>query len=483
MKILQKLKKSALDTYTNAGLVKQKYSYDEVDWFDKPEEAKINQKDKMEIRSSLYYIHNNKYYNAFNIKDINNLLSTFNEGYFVNKEKNIEGERLLKPIKEYGDKETLFKKLQRELRNNFLDSYFYKSSKIQYINKLKITPKQYNEFRVSFPGQREDISFEYKEAEIILDQKYNSYQEMLNDFRNINKWDTSKSNKEQTLWWGRYFWQIWVNLINPKTGKVERARISLYPWHGKASGMWEPSFDLYTYKDGTKSTLKNYYNEKKKNHINSINLSGPRYSLNEVTKEEKNQVYNSWFEEYFEKNIINFGTNENIKFNYKDLLKEKFTKNIDGSVYKDLIYDINYSKGHSYSLIKSYYDWLLVKQRILQSPKIIEGKTMYQLIPDFYVEKNQLNTYLPLQGKFSTVLKFFYGSSPDGKLLSDTYEEAMERTFINSRQTLKKKYIAFNVFGESVESGESQEEAIRKLQNSILLNSKMVHKNEYNTWN
>ncbi|AUB32134.1 hypothetical protein [Spiroplasma floricola] len=479
---IAKTSKNALDTYTNAGLVKQKYSYDEVQWFDTPEEAKINQKDKMEIRSSLYYIHNNKYYNAFNITDINNLLGDFKKGYFVNKEKNIEGNRLLKPIKEYGDKKDIFDKMIRELKSNFLDSYFYKSSKVEYINKLKIKSKDENQFRVLFPGENEDIFMYGNEAELTFANKYSTYQEMLNDFRDRSKWMRHQE-------WGIvnciYYLQRWMDLINPKTGKKERARIGLFPKWVRNN---EARIDNYVYWDNTKSTLINYYDERKQNSITTINLNAPRYSLKETLVTERESVYNSWFLEYFAKNITNFGVEENTRINYKDILKEKFIKNIDGSVYKDLLYDVNNAKGHPYSLIKSYYDWLPIKQRILQSPKVINGKTMYQLKPDFYVEKKQLDTYLPLQGKFSTVLKFFYGStsdisSEDGKLLSDTYEEAMERKFINSKLTLKKKYIAFNVFGESVESGESQEEAIRKLQNSILLNSKMVHKDEYNTWN
>ncbi|WP_339020169.1 hypothetical protein [Spiroplasma endosymbiont of Atherix ibis] len=59
--------------------------------------------------------------------------------------------------------------------------------------------------------------------------------------------------------------------------------------------------------------------------------------------------------------------------------------------------------------------------------------------------------------------------SLNGKMLANTYEEAREKQFVNANLSLKKKYIAYDVFGNAIESGNSEQEAIRELQNNILL--------------
>ncbi|QHX36398.1 hypothetical protein [Spiroplasma sp. BIUS-1] len=482
---ISKTSKDALDTYTHAGLVKQKYSYDEETWYDSPEEAKINQKDKMKINKSLYYVHNNKYYNAFNIKDINNLLSTFEEGFFVNKTKSLEGKNLLEPIVEYGDKDILYKKMQRELKSNFFDSYYYNISDMEYENSLLFEIKKTNELRITYPGEKQIIYNSSSRPQIVFANKYESEKSMVDDFKNRSKWSESSEGSPGI---GRYYWSRKFQLIHPVSKKIVLAEIKLVPKWSGGFGKYHPSFDNYIYTDKTVSKINTYYNEDKNQLVEYIGGLKNRYSIEESTREDKSIIYNTWFEEYFQKNITNFGNEQNKLIKYEDILKEEFIKNIDQSVYKDLLYDINYAKGTSYSLIKSYYDWQIVKRELLNKPTIINGEEMYQLRPDFYATKEQLDSFLALQGKFNTVLKYSYSenpdvSSPDGKLLANTYEEAREKQFSNANLSLKKKYIAYDVFGKAIESGSSEEEAIRLLQNNIIVESKMTHKKEVETWN
>ncbi|WP_053945846.1 hypothetical protein [Spiroplasma cantharicola] len=475
----------ALETYTHGGLVRQKYSYDEENWFDSPEEAKINQKNNMKINKSLYYQYNNKYYNAFNIKDINNLLSNFEEGYFVNKSKSLEGNHLLQPINEYGDKEILYKKMKRELKENFLDSYYYKVSKMDYVNSLQFGIKNKSELRIAFKGESQSIYYRGQYPSIIFANKYESKTEMVNDFKDKSKWSTGHEGS-WTL--GRNYWYRDFELKKPNDNKVYKATVKLVPKFSHGLGKNNPSFDDYNYEDKTVSKISTYYDSSQRQLVESIGNLNQRYSIQESTREDKAFMYDAWFEEYFQKNITNFKGNENKGVDYSDILNEYYIKNVDGSVYKDLMYDINYAKGTSFSLIQSYYDWLIVKNELLKKPIIIDGEKKYQLKPDFYATREQLDNFLQLQGKFNTVLKYSYGatpdlSSPDGKLLADSYEEAREKQFVQSSLSLKKRYIAYDVFGKSIESGNSEQEAIRALKRNIALQSKMTHKKEIDSWN
>ncbi|ARU91330.1 hypothetical protein SCLARK_00667 [Spiroplasma clarkii] len=74
-------------------------------------------------------------------------------------------------------------------------------------------------------------------------------------------------------------------------------------------------------------------------------------------------------------------------------------------------------------------------------------------------------------------------SDIEGKMLSNSKQEALEKAFINNARSLKKKYIAYDVFGNGVTSGDSEEDAIRTLQQKILTESKFVSIQEYQQWN
>lgn len=73
----------ALDSYMNKGLMRPKYSYDSVDWFDSEFEAKnAYQKNNFSIKQSLFYFYNGLYYNAFNKNDMKDLQAKMQKGYY-----------------------------------------------------------------------------------------------------------------------------------------------------------------------------------------------------------------------------------------------------------------------------------------------------------------------------------------------------------------------------------------------------------------
>ncbi|WP_425379626.1 hypothetical protein [Spiroplasma endosymbiont of Stenodema calcarata] len=140
----------ALQTYTNEGLVKPQYSYDGFYWFDTPEEAKINEKYKMQINKSLYYIYNNEYYNAFNTQDINALISLMDEGYYANLNQSLLGKTLLNPIVQVGDSKLIYVLLKKDFRKDFNGDYYKTITKTETKYRLAISPTGSNRLTVEY---------------------------------------------------------------------------------------------------------------------------------------------------------------------------------------------------------------------------------------------------------------------------------------------------------------------------------------------
>lgn len=74
----------------------------------------------MKINKSLYYVFNNQYYNAFNDKDINNLLSNMDNGYHVNINKNLNGNNRTNPIRRNGNGKIIYDLLKNDLRSTLM---------------------------------------------------------------------------------------------------------------------------------------------------------------------------------------------------------------------------------------------------------------------------------------------------------------------------------------------------------------------------
>lgn len=73
-------------------------------------------------------------------------------------------------------------------------------------------------------------------------------------------------------------------------------------------------------------------------------------------------------------------------------------------------------------------------------------------------------------------------SSIDGLALAANEADAREKQFQYESEVLLKKFFAYDVFGNSMLSAESGEDAIEKLQNMISLSGKYINSKEIETW-
>ncbi len=467
-------KENALNTYANLGNVKAKYSYDQIEWFDTPDEAKNNERYNLKINKSLYYIYANEYYNAFNQNDVEALISKFTSGYYVNKKTGLN-QQAIKPINFFGTQEESFAKLKRELESEFYEGYYKKLLDTNSKYRIKFMPKKDYRITVQCQGASDDYGFgDYVNLEMLDNKTFNSWSSFLGDFR--ANWQSRNEGKRPYL----------TKTFNFKYNEKACSNGNINLMHSSYKNK-KVTLDDFSYYDETRTSFTGYTTKDKKSgdEIWFSPEMGNAYTTSDMTQDNLANFYSKWFSNYFN-GLQNF-ENPNKELTFKDLKNNNLNLNKEGSIAKDKLYDVNGNQGFKYSLIQSYNDFLPIKERILKEPYIIDNKTMYKMREDFYVTKEQLDNFLPLQGTFSSVLKYSYGtdkdlSSRDGKLLANTLEEAKEKEIINSKRTLQKKYIVYDAFGKVESSGESEEAALRKLHNNISLTAKYVHRDEIKTW-
>ncbi|AGM25426.1 hypothetical protein [Spiroplasma chrysopicola] len=492
-------RQEALDTYVNKGHVKAQYSYDGFYWFDTPEEAKINEKYNMKINKSLYYICQNQYYNVFNDKDINALISLMDEGYYANINESLTHSPLQKPIIEKGDSKLIYDLLKKDFQKDWNGDYYNQITESETHYKLSIAPSASNRITVQYfdkngnsMGGATDYwagsAFTFEPRNV----KYNSGQEVINGFKNA-KWGEGTEGTPGFGW--RY---KTTTLEGYKNGQEVKIKINLVPtnWSGGGGKTPAPNLNDYSYADQSTGKIK-LYSSPDKHDDQFLDVTPEKqgvYSPANITTEEKNKFYNEWYDKYFNSVITNFGVNDNRQVTYDDIKDGNYIKNVvfdgegsKGFIYKDKAYDINYSKGYSQSLIESYLHWVEIKAKLLENPLTVEGKTVYPLRNDFLATKEQLDKFLYLEGNFQSKLMYSYSPDPDisdrqGKMLAPTLEEAKEKQIINNNKTLRKQFIAYDAFGNQEIASSSAEDAIRQLTNKIQLTSKFVHKKEIGSW-
>ncbi|WP_348736045.1 hypothetical protein [Spiroplasma endosymbiont of Ammophila pubescens] len=137
----------ALNTYTHAGLVKPRYSYDGKDWFDSPEEVKNGFVYKGGLRKSLYYDIDGYYYNVFNKDDQNKLLNSLTTGY------HLKASKFTNYLDVYGTKESLKNIIQNSFETTWTS--FSEIFPINYKNYLETVVSHKNYLS---PGSRDMIS-------------------------------------------------------------------------------------------------------------------------------------------------------------------------------------------------------------------------------------------------------------------------------------------------------------------------------------
>lgn len=491
-------RQDALNTYTNAGLVKAQYSYDGFYWFDTPEEAKINEKYKMKINKSLYYIYNNQYYNAFNDQDINTLVSLMEEGYYTNLNQSLLGKPLVNPIIHQGNSKLIYDLLKKDLQKDFNGDYYNAVTKTETKYQLALAATGTNRITAQYYDQNNKLikAIDYNAGSSLTIEltglNVKSGQELIDYFKN----DTWNEEWEGPPSIGRYYKTR--DFTGSYKGQNVKIRLNLVPrWSYGGGKTQAPSINEYNIIDQSVGKIKLYANPQQ-NHAQFLDVTHEKkgvFSNSNITTTEKNQFYDIWYDHYFNSFLTNFGSNNNRQVTYHDIKNGNYITNPifnntkgKGFIYKDKAYDVNNSKGYSQSLIRSYLNWMPIKAKLLEKPVVRDGQQYYQLRPDFLATAEQLDKFLYLEGNFQTKLMYSYSPDPDisdrnGRMLASTLEGAKEKELINKDRTLRKQYLAYDVFGNKEVTTSSAEEAIQQLTNKIQLTSKFVHKNEIKTWN
>ncbi|ARU91329.1 hypothetical protein SCLARK_00666 [Spiroplasma clarkii] len=357
----------ALNTYTNPGLVKEKYSYDAQEWFSSAEEAKIYEKNNLDIYKSIFQLWGNNYYNAFNLEDMEKLILNFRNGISVNIKKNLEGGTLKTPYTFVGSESDGFSFIKAKLFNNFVNTYFSQVVKMEHQSMMVVQPTEKHELRIHFSSAPEqDIYYGEKgeSFQLVFANKYDSNESMLNDFKNEAWWNKGSEGSYSI---GRKYVYRNFKLINPTTGRVEDAVVKTVPNWSYGGGKNKYDFSKYNYSDKTTSVAKLYLDTNKSKYLGSLTNLPKRYSVNDLESGERQRLYDIWFESYFRNVLTKFyyknsngstiSNGANVTIKYADVINQKLIANADNSVYKDLYFTMNSGNGKNYSFLQSYFDF------------------------------------------------------------------------------------------------------------------------------
>ncbi|AHI53771.1 hypothetical protein SSABA_v1c03620 [Spiroplasma sabaudiense Ar-1343] len=467
----QSSREKSLNSYTNKGLVRQKYSYDYEGWFDSPTEAKDNFVFKQGLEKSLYYQVDQRYYNLFNLKDQEELKSSFLDGYYLKPSNFTSGEKV------FGDNQKVESSIYNKFRNAWTSSERFKATPEildnlnyqDYINfdtenTVSITP--YNGILISIDGVNYSNTVKLK-----VDSKYDaSYLSKRSNYKAVPEHYFDRSKMTYS-----------INLKN----QSKTVKLTFLP---KDAEQWtsDVNFGQMAFNDNHNSNITLYskkYSSSEENisqykifEINDLN-----YKINsnhDIRSQDVLNLYAAWFP-YFVKNEL---------LDFKDVVHGQFNKY---GVKRDYLYDINGRKGYEYSLsdgIEYYHKF--VKPELYKNfvGTDVNGNSLYKVNSNFDATSQELENYMYLQGKQDIRLMFtFTGernhSSINGLSLASTQAEAQEKLFQIEKSILSKKYFAYDVYGNFEISGNNEDDAIRKLQQKIDLQARYVHKDEIKNWN
>ncbi|AXK50969.1 hypothetical protein [Spiroplasma alleghenense] len=482
----------ALNSYTNKGLIRQKYSYDYQGWYDSPAEAKDNFVYSGGLEKSLYYQVDQRYYNLFNSTDQEELKSTFLDGY------NFKASNFTKKDKLYGDNQ----KIERQVYNNYRDTW----------TKFEKTP--------STAGIEDNLNYkdyiEYSSGNTVKLYGPNGVIFNLNGKENwggVEIPEIYNSDYNARYFLNRWNYGAYKTKVPLKEGskKVRRCRIVYYLsfYTGKENEKWnylqiyldrnhldknnnyiEIDFNKLWGSDNYGSIINLYsrklkeleeLDEKNKNQYLISTYSGLDYNIStakDIPTQDVQAMYATWFPYFVKDELLNFN-----KIPYGEYNKY--------GVKRDQLYDINGRKGYEYSLsdgLEYYHNTIkpdLYKNYVGTDQ---HGNDLYRINNNFDATAEELENYMYLAGKQDIRLMYtFTGernySSIDGLALAPTQAEAQEKLFQIERSILSKKYFAYDVYGNYEVSGNNEDEAIRKLQQKVDLQAKYVHKDEVKSWN
>lgn len=463
---------AALETYTKN--IKNKYSYDAINWYDSPEEAKIGLIYQGGLRKSLYYYINGRYYNAFNLRDQSALKNILTEGY------NLAPSEFTGYVPIYGTRDSL----RNVVANNFRPIWTNASNmnqRLNYANFLTtkteqtifLSPGNDNLIKVSENGSQRIFkageTIAIIESEWVLNEK---------DFSDVSKWEQHQQDDDWIKSVGKYYY------TKTFTSGSRTYEITYLPV--KSGSGWSYSdfyWDRLATSNKYESVIMLYDNDKESKTKNELyrweKLPLGIKTKNEIPTQYVRQAYDLWFNNFYEE-----------KFLKLDQIDENGSFYNEYGVKADILYDINGQQGNKYSLTESikYYHTKL-KPQILAGPTTPneKGETTYWLRDDFYATKTQLDNYLFLTGIVDTRLMYTYLdvqdlSSQDGLALATTEADAREKQFQYNQGILLKKYFAYDVLGNKVVSAESEADAIAKLHKTVTLTGKYINKKEINAW-
>lgn len=507
---------AAADTFINYSKIQQKYSYDGIDWFSNAEEAWKGIQNYNKIQKSIYYFVNGKYYNAFNTLDINALINQMEEGYYASLSNKPSGELWLEnETSVYGVKNNFIRLMKSKLRDDFFNKYIFDITKGIPENKFSLTPNAEKSITIEYLGQKTvyDNNRNAKEMQPIkLAENYTSSADFLSDFRDETKWLQKKvirnsyTTKEDSL--ERKFTIIvnnrpviaTITLTNEKTKSVY-IQTGAHPiMTTETTGVPNITKDFKII-DHTVGNLVLFTDQSKRTILAETGtIMNDVYNNSLITNDTKELFFNKWFDEYYlDSVLLNFQGNKNERVDWDNYKNKKYIKNKENNlkisdVYKDKFYDINGSKGHTYSLIQSQKEWEPVKKDIINNNYIElneSGEKLYQFRKgeDLTFTLSELNNFLALFGSVDTREMYSVSSTKnnsdrEGRMLFWTKKEAEERRKISVQDTLMTRFSIYDKYNkEIIVSADTKEEAIEELKKEIKLNSKFIHKDEVVSWN
>jgi len=114
--------------------------------------AKESTRHKLGIKSSIYYVYDNRYYNAFNDDDINALISTMKSSYYGIYDKKLDGTSSDTVRTFSGDRELFYALNKRELLKDFKNNYYRKI--IDFDKSHRIILKLRNDVSMTINGHK-----------------------------------------------------------------------------------------------------------------------------------------------------------------------------------------------------------------------------------------------------------------------------------------------------------------------------------------
>jgi len=486
----------ALNTYVNDANIVTRYSYDGFQWYLTEYDAKNAGRRQTKVQKSLYYLVNGRYYNAFNTRDIQDLINNMVEGYYIDFDKTLSGNSIeINPGAIFGDKENVSELLKKHFKEDFYKNYWQNLVTLEKYPRLHIA--LFNNSVIDF-ADLWGTSNRWNNVYLTFAKNYSSYTEMRDDFLDESKW--YRTDKKG---YARLFDLIIDGKIKKDVEVHFTNQISTY----KRGVGFILSYRPFNFSD-IKVSNTNPQGDKRssgvltlfKDEEKTIQLGEQikRTYLNDVydddlTNDEMATLYAHWFDGYLNNVVTSFGNNDNREVLWTDIANRNYIANNSkkfkaGKIYKDKAYKVNFEKGYSNSLIQSQKNWELIKEKIkFESRKkgdYVDSDKPYEMLENFYVRESDLDNFLYLEGQVESRVMYSitdeeHPSDPSGRFLAQTEQQAKElKLLFNSDYLKTRHYIEVN--GKQYDLDKNNLELSKKnIKSKLNIESKFIHKKEH----